>query len=60
MRRPNTGGLNTADPHALAARLRNYGSLFIGDLASVVFSGKCLGTNHTLPTMASARHTGGL
>ena len=48
------------DPERLAGRLRNYGSLFIGELASVVYSDKCCGTNHTLPTMAAARYTGGL
>ena len=41
-------------------RLRNYGSLFIGELSSVVYSDKCSGTNHTLPTMGAARYTGGL
>lgn len=52
--------VHTRDPHATAARLRNYGSLFIGQNASVVFSDKCCGTNHTLPTLAAARYTGGL
>jgi histidinol dehydrogenase/sulfopropanediol 3-dehydrogenase len=52
--------VHTADPHATAKRLRNYGSLFIGELASVVYSDKCSGTNHTLPTMAAGRYTGGL
>ena len=52
--------VHTRDPHATAAQLRNYGSLFIGQNASVVFSDKCCGTNHTLPTMAAARYTGGL
>ena len=52
--------VHTADPHDLSQRLRNYGSLFIGDLASVVYSDKCAGTNHTLPTMAAGRYTGGL
>ncbi len=52
--------VHTRDPHATAAKLRNYGSLFIGQNASVVFSDKCCGTNHTLPTMAAARYTGGL
>ena len=50
----------TRDPHSTAAKIRNYGSLFIGQNASVVFSDKCCGTNHTLPTMAAARYTGGL
>jgi sulfopropanediol 3-dehydrogenase len=52
--------VHTHDPHATAARLRNYGSLFIGPLASVVYSDKCCGTNHTLPTMGAGRYTGGL
>lgn len=52
--------VHTRDPHATAAKIRNYGSLFIGQNASVVFSDKCCGTNHTLPTMGAARYTGGL
>lgn len=52
--------VHTRDAHGLAKRLRNYGSLFIGELASVVYSDKCSGTNHTLPTMAAGRYTGGL
>jgi histidinol dehydrogenase/sulfopropanediol 3-dehydrogenase len=52
--------IHTRDPHATAGKLSNYGSLFIGQLASVVYSDKCCGTNHTLPTMAAGRYTGGL
>ncbi|MEN5161058.1 histidinol dehydrogenase [Achromobacter spanius] len=52
--------VHTGDPHATAGRLRNYGSLFIGTQASVVYSDKCCGTNHTLPTMRAGRYTGGL
>jgi histidinol dehydrogenase/sulfopropanediol 3-dehydrogenase len=52
--------VHTADPHSTARKLRNYGSLFIGQRASVVYSDKCCGTNHTLPTMRAARYTGGL
>ncbi len=52
--------VHTADPHATAAKLHNYGSLFIGQRASVVYSDKCCGTNHTLPTMRAGRYTGGL
>jgi sulfopropanediol 3-dehydrogenase len=52
--------VHTRDPKAFALRLRNYGSLFIGPLASVVYSDKCCGTNHTLPTMGAGRYTGGL
>ncbi|WP_460452498.1 histidinol dehydrogenase [Alsobacter sp. SYSU BS001988] len=52
--------VHTADPHVIAAKLRNYGSLFIGKFASVVYSDKCCGTNHTLPTGGAGRYTGGL
>jgi histidinol dehydrogenase/sulfopropanediol 3-dehydrogenase len=52
--------VHTREPHATAKRLRNYGSLFIGQRASVVYSDKCCGTNHTLPTMRAGRYTGGL
>lgn len=52
--------VHTKDPHATAAKLTNYGSLFIGERASVVYSDKCSGTNHTLPTMGAGRYTGGL
>ncbi|ESX66895.1 histidinol dehydrogenase [Mesorhizobium sp. LSHC420B00] len=52
--------IHTRDPHSTAKKVRNYGSLFIGELASVVYSDKCCGTNHTLPTMAAGRYTGGL
>lgn len=52
--------VHTADAMAFSRLLRNYGSLFIGQNASVVYSDKCVGTNHTLPTMGAARYTGGL
>ena len=52
--------VHTRDPHDFAAKLRNYGSLFIGENASVVYSDKNVGTNHTLPTMGAGRYTGGL
>lgn len=52
--------VHTRDPHGTARQLRNYGSIFIGPQASVVYSDKCCGTNHTLPTMRAGRYTGGL
>lgn len=52
--------VHTADAMAFSRLLRNYGSLFIGQNASVVYSDKCVGTNHTLPTMGAGRYTGGL
>ena len=41
-------------------RLRNYGSLFLGDQATVAYGDKAVGTNHVLPTLRGARYTGGL
>jgi sulfopropanediol 3-dehydrogenase len=41
-------------------RLRNYGSIFVGERATVAFSDKAIGTNHTLPTGLAGRYTGGL
>ena len=41
-------------------RLKNYGSLFIGEEATVAFGDKCSGTNHILPTKGAGRYTGGL
>jgi sulfopropanediol 3-dehydrogenase len=41
-------------------RLRNYGSLFLGEETTVAFGDKCSGTNHILPTKGAARYTGGL
>jgi histidinol dehydrogenase/sulfopropanediol 3-dehydrogenase len=52
--------VHTKDPMEFSKKLRNYGSLFIGEKASVVYSDKTVGTNHTLPTMGAGRYTGGL
>jgi sulfopropanediol 3-dehydrogenase len=41
-------------------RLRNYGSLFLGERATVAYGDKAVGTNHVLPTLGGARYTGGL
>ncbi|MBZ0262496.1 MAG: histidinol dehydrogenase [Hyphomicrobiales bacterium] len=41
-------------------RLRNYGSLFLGEETTVAFGDKVSGPNHILPTAAAARYTGGL
>jgi sulfopropanediol 3-dehydrogenase len=51
------------DPAKLSTyhtRLRNYGSLFLGDQATVAYGDKAVGTNHVLPTSGAARYTGGL
>lgn len=42
------------------ARLKNYGSLFVGEESTVAYGDKGVGTNHTLPTGKAARYTGGL
>ena len=41
-------------------RLKNYGSLFVGEETTVAFGDKCSGTNHILPTKEAGRYTGGL
>jgi sulfopropanediol 3-dehydrogenase len=52
--------VHTSDDAWYLARLRNYGSIFLGSRATVAFSDKAIGTNHTLPTGHAARYTGGL
>ena len=39
--------------------LKNYGSLFLGEGATVTHGDKCSGTNHILPTRKAARYSGG-
>lgn len=41
-------------------RLRNYGSLFLGEETTVAFGDKCSGPNHILPTRGASRYSGGL
>lgn len=38
----------------------NYGSIFLGEKASVVYADKVCGTNHILPTLGAAKYTGGV
>jgi sulfopropanediol 3-dehydrogenase len=52
--------VHTSDDTWYLQRLRNYGSIFLGSRATVAFSDKAIGTNHTLPTGRAARYTGGL
>ena len=40
--------------------LRNYGTVFLGQAATVAYSDKAIGTNHVLPTRGAARYTSGL
>jgi sulfopropanediol 3-dehydrogenase len=41
-------------------RLRNYGSLFLGEETTVTYGDKCSGPNHILPTKSVGRYSGGL
>ena len=52
--------LHVTDPDYYFERLRNYGSLFIGEETTVAYGDKSIGTNHILPTSRSARYTGGV
>jgi sulfopropanediol 3-dehydrogenase len=52
--------VQTRDPNWFLTRLTNYGSLFLGRNATVVYGDKGIGTNHVLPTARAARYTGGL
>lgn len=50
----------TSDPDYFLNHLTNYGALFLGQRTNVAFGDKVIGTNHTLPTLTSARYSGGL
>lgn len=48
------------DARELIDELHDYGSLFLGHDAPVVFGDKAVGTNHTLPTLEVAKYSGGV
>jgi histidinol dehydrogenase len=52
--------IQTADPHAVATRVRNAGAIFIGPYSPVSLGDYCAGSNHVLPTGGCARHSAGL
>jgi sulfopropanediol 3-dehydrogenase len=52
--------IQTADDRWFQENLRNYGSLFVGERATVAYGDKAIGVNHVLPTERAARYTGGL
>jgi sulfopropanediol 3-dehydrogenase len=52
--------VQTRRPDYYLAKLKNYGSLFLGEESTVAYGDKGVGTNHTLPTGRAARYTGGL
>ena len=52
--------VHAADLDWYLERLRNYGSLFLGEQTTVTYGDKASGPNHILPTRGAARYTGGL
>lgn len=52
--------LHVEDTGFYFQRLRNFGSLFIGEETTVAYGDKSIGTNHILPTSRAARYTGGV
>ncbi|MGK2741414.1 histidinol dehydrogenase [Tepidicaulis sp. LMO-SS28] len=50
----------TADPDALAAKIRNAGAVFLGRYTPEAVGDYVAGTNHVLPTARSARFSSGL
>ncbi|MBX6390884.1 MAG: histidinol dehydrogenase, partial [Frankia sp.] len=52
--------IHTADAHAVAARVRHAGAVFVGPYAPVPLGDYLAGSNHVLPTGGTARHSSGL
>nr|WP_270238209.1 histidinol dehydrogenase [Rothia kristinae] len=52
--------IQTADPRAVAARIRNAGAVFLGPHSPVPLGDYTAGSNHVLPTGGSARWASGL
>lgn len=50
----------TQNPREALDKMKNYGSIFLGENTCVSYGDKCIGTNHVLPTRKAARYTGGL
>src|SRR5438270_13701069 len=50
----------TADPDALAAKIRNAGAIFLGPHTPEAIGDYVGGSNHVLPTARSARFSSGL
>lgn len=59
-RAPEHLELVVAGAEALARKLRNYGTLFVGGKAAEALGDYSSGLNHILPTQGAARYTGGL
>lgn len=52
--------IQTADPHAIAERIENAGSLFLGHYTPESAGDYASGTNHTLPTSGYAHAYNGV
>src|SRR6185369_2373497 len=52
--------IQTADADAVAARVRHAGAVFVGPYTPVPLGDYLAGSNHVLPTGATARHSSGL
>lgn len=52
--------VQAADLDWWLGRLRNYGSLFLGEETTVAYGDKVSGPNHVLPTKGAATYSGGL
>ena len=52
--------IQTAEPHQVAARVRNAGAIFIGPYSPVSLGDYLAGSNHVLPTGGCACHSSGL
>ncbi len=52
--------VQTKDEEAVSEKLLHFGSLFVGHYTPVSFGDYCSGTNHTLPTMRTARFSNGV
>lgn len=52
--------LHVSEPFELLKRVKNAGSIFIGDTSAEVFGDYCAGVNHTLPTSRTARFASAL
>ena len=52
--------ISTSDPHILAGKVRNAGSVFLGKYSCESAGDYASGTNHTLPTGGFAKSLGGV
>lgn len=52
--------IQTADPRAVAARIRNAGAIFVGSYSPVSLGDYSAGSTHVLPTAGCACHSSGL